>query len=295
MSYFTLKATKPVYHFNEKDAIISFHDKKSAEIFKSTGKYKKTTKIIETKTQQNIEYGILYKNIEELNESLAKLKEERIDSKILYLKYGVSFKEKTNWIYPIYSRNEECKFKNGDTVYCINGYGSYSSNEIKNFFGLETYQLAEYGSSNWKNLSYIIVDNCIINDITVYLCKNDDGYYMIFSENGISILNLADYKKGEFNALEYANLGKWSTEDDLKKFPSELKKYYYDKNQNAQFGSAMTRATISYSYIDNKFSKNGNKLFIGWTSSYDGGCSLAGKDVVSWEDLKTIFPDTQFA
>jgi hypothetical protein len=101
-------------------------------------------------------------------------------------------------------------------------------------------------------------------------------------------------QKASMQALAIANLGMWRITDDLSKFPHELRKEIYDRNQSVLFGSSMTKGTIKYHYIPKDYTVNGVPLLINWSCAYDGGCDLEGKQVVSWHELEKIFTENKF-
>lgn len=103
-------------------------------------------------------------------------------------------------------------------------------------------------------------------------------------ENGISKSSLKDFHKS-----------KWLITDDFKKFPKELLKYLYDKNQTTLFGSITTKATIKYRYIPKEYMKNNIPFLIGWEQSFDGSCDLKDKETTTWEELRKIFTENKFS
>lgn len=153
----------------------------------------------------------------------------------------------------------------------------------------------------YKDYKYEILEttnNPMTNEI-IYLIasiKQQEIWAKCFvqiSEEGLSLLNSEQFANQQFNGLIESNLGKW-TIDTMKNAPQEIRKFLYDTNQRAQFGDSMTRATIRYPYLEGKFTVNGNNLCYGWEMSYDGGCDLNDKEIISWDELTKKFPENRF-
>lgn len=80
------------------------------------------------------------------------------------------------------------------------------------------------------------------------------------------------------------------------------KKLWDSKNESTLGDSPKTYTTsISYSYIPKEMMEDSLDLFIGWENGYDGGveqnkaAKLPGFETITWNELKTRFPKTNFA
>jgi len=98
----------------------------------------------------------------------------------------------------------------------------------------------------------------------------------------------------DLEVLVEANLNKWKITDDLRKFPKELLKKLYDKDQRVLFGSDYTKGIVIYYYIDEKYTVNGNHLYVSCSIRYNGkGCDLTDKETIEYKDLFKMFPENK--
>lgn len=93
------------------------------------------------------------------------------------------------------------------------------------------------------------------------------------------------------------HLGKYTREDlnekvIISKLPKEIISIVYDKDDNVLFGSHKIKGKVSYHYLDGKFTKNGNPLFLHSEVLYDGiGNSDLPENTITmnFKDIKAMF------
>lgn len=159
----------------------------------------------------------------------------------------------------------------------------------------------------YKNFEYTIEEITTRKETgkLIYLMSSKEGCWVQVGEDGVSTLTPEEQEKVKhlekeksLQALAKQNLGKWSINDDLKnKFPKELIKYLYDRDQRTCFGSNFpnTKAIIRYPYVSKEYTKNGNDICLGWHQNYNGiGCDLSDKKTISWKELPARFPENKF-
>ena len=92
---------------------------------------------------------------------------------------------------------------------------------------------------------------------------------------------------------------KYKPEDDFSKFPKELLKKCYDKDQRVLFGSNVMIASIAYHYVPAELMEDNIPLIISTSISYDGGDAhkkdvAKGAMVMSFNELPSVFKNNKF-
>lgn len=73
----------------------------------------------------------------------------------------------------------------------------------------------------------------------------------------------------------------------------------WDKQNVSLMGQSVGKSSIMYKYIPSELTENSQPIFLGWENCYDGGKKQQegikkGDKTISWEELKTMFPNRQF-
>ena len=153
----------------------------------------------------------------------------------------------------------------------------------------------------FENYEYTILEKLQRDSRIICLISSKNGCFVQVNEEGLSSLTpkeqqLVAHLENEkrLQAMANENLGKWSIKDNLKKFPKELIKYLYDRNQNVQFGAGMSKGVVKYPYIHKDYTINSNDLCMGSECLYDGvGCDLTDKDTIVWSEMQARFPENR--
>ncbi len=153
----------------------------------------------------------------------------------------------------------------------------------------------------YKSYRYTILEIVQKEDTQVCLIASNEGCYVQIGIDGLIKMNPEDFDKVkhleselELQTLAFENLGKW-TYENATKFPKQLVKYLYDRNQNTLFGSNTTTAIIRYPYIHKDYTVLGNNICLGWEQDFNGkGCDLSDKETITWEELPEMFPENRF-
>lgn len=145
----------------------------------------------------------------------------------------------------------------------------------------------------------------------VYLLKSLDhsahGFNESFpcvceiGEEGLSLLTPEQYADAQFNALKDSHIAQWSSaraNKEKDKFPEELLKKVYDKDDNVLFGSSVVKGKVYYTYIPGEYMDTGRPYIIFTGISYDGkGNADLPKDalIMPFKKLPEMFTENQFA
>lgn len=166
----------------------------------------------------------------------------------------------------------------------------------------------------FENYKYEIVETLADEDgETIYLLASTHTdkdwmkcYVQMVGSDGFSLLTPQQYADEKFNALlEHYRINKLSPElvqnnqrNIANVFPEKLVESVYDKNDRVLFGSNTTLGKVHYDYIPADYMTTGNPYIISVGIKYDGKGNSdlpEGSKIVTWAELKTMFPDNQFA
>ena len=162
----------------------------------------------------------------------------------------------------------------------------------------------------YKNYKYTVVDiiehpvlvSLVLQNErvhTILLIKSENNCYVQIDVEGVSFLTPEQYADKEFDALIAYHKGKYSANrmDETDKFPEELLKQVYDKDDRVLLGSSVIKGKVVYSYIPEVFMEDGIPLIINTQVSYDGkGNSDLPEDaeLMHFRDLKHKFTNNNF-
>lgn len=120
--------------------------------------------------------------------------------------------------------------------------------------------------------------------------------YTEVGEDGLSELTPEQFRDKEFNALKDSHKSKWTPETvkDFEKQAPELVQQVYDQNDNVLFGSNMVKGKVAYNYVPGEFMTTGRPYILHTSILYDGKGNEPGMKIVTWDELKQMFPDNKF-
>lgn len=98
-------------------------------------------------------------------------------------------------------------------------------------------------------------------------------------------------KSNDNNYIKYEN---WQ----LKHYSNIL----WDSDNKSIIGNSpqLYTTSIKYLYLPKELTEDNEEIFVGWENNYDGGkeqneaSKLNNFETISWNELKTRFPKTQF-
>lgn len=152
----------------------------------------------------------------------------------------------------------------------------------KNSF--EDYKLKNQDINNWEYKFYKKqYDEALKKELEIL-----KGDLLVVYKN----IETGKYTEGEkYENPEYERWEHWQ----LKNKASIM----WDKQNVSLMGQSVSKSSIMYKYIPYELTENNQPIFLGWENIYDGGKKQQegikkGDKTISWEELKTMFPNREF-